>query len=158
MQAHASEPHRQLLMQCEVVNQNGKATERYVPHEVFDLWRHLLVEKHGLTVIPGAPCVWVPDDECRRHDNLFAHARQQTTVVRLSYERFDPHTGITAKRTRFVPGADEEAVRLLLERHFAGNAEETTVHAVSGQAITTLSPRPPRGYLRARRAGASRAA
>ena len=97
-----SNGHRQLLMRCQVTNQHALTSERFVDHAEFDMWRYLVEQKHGLAVTDPSPCVWVPNNECRRHDKLFSHAAFQAAVVKLSCETYVAQTGIIQRTVRFA--------------------------------------------------------
>ena len=151
--AHSS--HRQLLMRCRVTNRHGQASERFIDHSEFPLWRFLMEERHGLKVEELTPCVWVPEEERRRHDRLFAHAAYHEPVQRLVFEKFDAHTGVTETQTRFVPTCDMETVTPVLEGHLAADTAAVVLDIQAGEAISTA---PAKRWLKARPAAAYYAA
>ena len=139
MQINTSSPdsQRQLLMHVIVTNHRGETSERFVDHAEFGLWRYLLTQKHSLVVSANEPCMWVPEHECRQHDNLFAHAAYRAPVTRLAHHCYDERTGITKKRVRFVPGSDVDYVSQLLEAHFASDGAYVVLDIEAGAAIST---------------------
>ena len=132
---------RHLLMHCEVTNRRGETSERFVDHAEFGLWQYLLKQKHHLAVSASEPCIWVPDEQCRQHDKLFAHAAFQMPVCRLTHQSYDERTGVTEKRMRFVPSADLDYVSDLLEQNFAIHREFVVLDIEAGEAISTAPAR-----------------
>lgn len=143
--------HRQLLMRCQVTNSRGDSSERFVDHSEYDLWRFLMEQRHGLAVQAIAPCVWVPDQERRRHDRLFEHAAYHEPVQRLVFEKFDAHTGVTETQTRFVPACDTDTVVPVLEGHLVADTHAVVLDSQAGEAISTA---PAKRWFRARPAAA----
>jgi hypothetical protein len=128
---------RQLLMRCLVTNQQGESGERFVDHTEFPLWQHLLESKHALQISKPTPCVWVPVEECRRHDKLFSHAAYQAPVVKLTYENFDSQTGITEKKVRFALASELELITPVLDEHLGGSNDYVVLETQAGEAIST---------------------
>ena len=127
--------HRQLLMRCQVTNPQRQTGQRFVDHAEYPMWRFLLEQKHGLTVADPAACVWVPRDECRRHDKLFSHAAYQADVLKLTFEKYSARTGITEKQVRFVLAEELDKVSALLKKHLA--ADTLVMDVQAGEAIST---------------------
>ena len=142
---------RQLLMRCQVTNQQGDSGERFVDHAEFPLWQHLLETKHALRVTSPTPCVWVPQDECRRHDKQFSRAAYQAPVVKLTYENFDGRTGISEKKVRFALASVLDVVTPVLDEHLGGNNDYVVLETQAGEAISTA---PAKGWFRGRRVAA----
>jgi hypothetical protein len=129
--------HRQLLVYCHVTNSRGDCSERFVDHGEFGLWRFLMEQRHGLVISDAMPCVWVPQAQCRRHDNLFSHAAFHVPVNRMTFEKFDAVSGVTDTQIRWVALADADEVLPVLERHLVDTAAAVVVERQAGEAIST---------------------
>ena len=135
--------HRQTLVRTEVVNPSGEASQRYIDRQVFTLWKHYVEHRHGLRVKAPLSCVWVPADEVRRQDRLFAAAAHRCSVQKLCFECYDAKSGITEEKTRFVPEEDVDAMVDRLMQHLSRNCDFTTLTMASGEAIATHTTAPP---------------
>lgn len=125
-------PHRQLLMHAQVYNQNGECSERFVDHQIFELWQHLMMQRHGFKVHPAGPLLWLPADELARHPELF-ETHPGIQVTRIACDCYDPDTGITTHKVRFFPTAEQAHLTGLLARHLRQGVSSVQIDA--GQAL-----------------------
>jgi hypothetical protein len=128
--------HRQSLVRAEVRNSVGQLSSRYIDAETFALWQFFVEEKHGYQILTQRPCLWVPDEEQRRHDKVFSHAPLNTEVTKISVECFDQGSQLTEHKVRFVPADELERILERLTRHFSKPGLYATTELQSGAAIS----------------------
>ncbi len=129
--------HRQLLAHCQVRNAAGQISERFVDHSEYSLWRFLLEEKHHLNVLGQQACVWVPEEQHRRNENLFSHTAYRQSVSRVIHQCFDEPNGVTEHRVRYVPTRELDDVAAILEAHFVKQHDYSVLDIEAGAAIST---------------------
>lgn len=95
--------HRQLVVHAKIKNNKGEVSQRFVDHQVFKLWQRLMIHQHDFSVLSAKPCVWIPAEESRRNDQLFAHTQFQQNVSRLTFECYNQELGITKKNCGLGP-------------------------------------------------------
>jgi hypothetical protein len=122
------------IVRCKVFKQNGGDSEesvRYVPLEVFELWRHLMTEKHLFEVREDCTSLWFDIDG----DPHVSYAEANyDKVVRLSVWVYSDEDGMFRKITRYFPLDRYEEIKPrflahydsnLTDRRFPGRIEET---------------------------------
>lgn len=108
-------PHRFLLVRCEVTNQSGESSLRYVEHNQFRLWQYLMVNRHNIRVEKAGMALWLPQGEWEQRAELFDRAGASEVVMRLHLEIFDAQTGLCDVVQRFIPEDDLDLVCAKLE-------------------------------------------
>lgn len=132
------QPHRQLLMYARVRNPLEHVSDRYLDHPSYYLWKYLIEEKHAFEVINSAPCVWLPSIECSHIQPLIAHINARIPVTRYCFEQFNPDTGVTQTKTRFIPDDDAALVTTKLSGHFSASSGFTLAASTPGMALSNF--------------------
>ena len=130
--------HRQLLAHCLVSNDRGETSDRFIDHDQLELWQYLLQHRHALRVSHSRPCVWIPQDQCRRQPQRLHHTAFRCAVSRLEHASYDVDSGITRRRVRFVPTEEVAHVADILQRHFGADADHGNITVTAGMAISTM--------------------
>lgn len=94
---------KEKIVRCKLLKRGGdKGTEsvRYVPLEVFDLWKHLMTEKHRFEVDEDCTSLWF-DIDGDPHIN-YSEANYDK-VVRLSLRVYSEADGMFRQITRYFP-------------------------------------------------------
>ena len=94
-------------------NPEEKGDVRYVPLEIFTLWRFLMERVHNLTVQSPFVSVWVPEDSVDQ--KLSTDTREPVIEVRFKYiER----SGVGRPVTRYFPEDNFDMIYGYFRRHF----------------------------------------
>ena len=131
-----TENHRQLLIHSKVYNQAGHTSERFIDQQIFSLWECLMSHHHGFAVATQQACVWVPQAERQRHQQVFDRVKHSQAVSRLAFECYDQDSGISQTKVRFVPREEQDQLVDLLMSHLGGAQEFTTLTVAEGEALS----------------------
>ncbi|MBV1905903.1 MAG: hypothetical protein KUG75_07490 [Pseudomonadales bacterium] len=114
---HTLDHHRQTLVRCQLNNEQGVQSTRFIDKSQFQLWRYMMIHKHDFTITAATPCLWIPLEEFEKQDKLFNQAGINHAVMQLSMAIYDPKTALCDTLQRFVPREDSDIVKnILLER------------------------------------------
>jgi hypothetical protein len=127
--------HRQLLVQCATINQQGLSSVRYIEQTLYSLWEHLVSSRHGLSITGTSTCLWVPDSDVTTA-SLFGIDGRGTAVTRIQLQTYCPADGITCYQQRFVPHNQLEIVLPLLQAHWAHDRANQHLQLESGDVYT----------------------
>ncbi|NKC01025.1 MAG: hypothetical protein GKR90_21370 [Pseudomonadales bacterium] len=128
--------HRQSLVRTEVRNTKGQISTRYIDAETFELWQFFVSQNYDYQVLTQQPCVWIPDEEQRRHDQVFSHAPLNSEVTKVAIECFDHDTQLTEHKIRFVPTDELDPILERLTKHFSKPQRYATTELQAGGAIS----------------------
>jgi hypothetical protein len=95
-------------------NQDEAGDVRYVPLEIFTLWRFLMERVHNLTVQKPFVSVWVPEDHL--DPKLAADSRNAVIEVRF---RYIERGGVGRPVTRYFPEENFDLIYGYFRRHFS---------------------------------------
>ena len=137
---------KEKIVRC-MVRKNGAGTGpgsvRYIPLEVYDLWKNLMVARHGFAVQEDCTSLWF-DIDGDPHVN-YADTNYHK-VVRLSIWIYSDPDGMFRKVTRYFPleGYDDIKPRFLA--HYAGHFSDERFPArmeeTHGVWLKHMEPRP----------------
>jgi hypothetical protein len=94
----------QKIIRCEVrrAGDAGPATERFVPLEIFGLWEHLMVTKHGFEVLQPRASLWLDMEDSPEAAYSTAEYEPVTEVTTFVYSGRDD---LFTKTCRYFPTA-----------------------------------------------------
>jgi hypothetical protein len=89
---------------------------RYVPADLFDLWRHMMERRHGFAVGEVSAAPWIDQASyARAAGTLPPHAPEAVIEVRFLY----PDPGPVARQVlRYFPKEEYDGIREYLVAHF----------------------------------------
>ena len=108
------DPHRQLLVRCQVNNRAHESSVRFVEHSLYRLWQYMMANKHQLRVQQASVCLWLPEAEWEQQARLFERAGDVEAVQRLAIAIYDDGQGFCNTMQRFVLEDDSQRVQNLL--------------------------------------------
>lgn len=88
---------------------------RYVPFDVFHLWKHLMVERHGFEVTDVCPSLWFDVDD---DPNVTYSELNYEKVVRITLRLYSEEAGMLREVTRYFPLEDYEKIKERFLSHF----------------------------------------
>jgi hypothetical protein len=94
---------KEKIVRCTVSPRGGKtgqSTARYVPLEIFELWRHLMTRRHGFEVNDDCTSLWF-DIDGDPHVNYSDSNYEK--VVRISLWIYSEEDGMFTRVTRYFP-------------------------------------------------------
>jgi hypothetical protein len=89
---------------------------RYIPLEIYQLWKHLMTKKHGFTVRNGFVSLWF-DIDGDPHVS-YADANYEK-VVRLCLWVYSDEAGMFREITRYFPQASYEEIKPHFMAHYS---------------------------------------
>ena len=104
------------LIKCRVQNNQQQSSFRLIERDYFDLWHYLVSNKHGLTLLETALCMWVSNAEFQAKEAIYRRAGAVEAANRLMLMVFD-ETGNFANTVRYVPQADSDQLEQILVSH-----------------------------------------
>ena len=130
--------HSAKLIRCNVTNHSGEQSVRHIYLDEFLLWEHLMVSRHQVTVGDISLCLWVPEGEFSRNENIYQHTANLEMVNRIVVDLYDPENGFSNTITRFVMRDECERVREIILSHIPADRrkdELCEVSVVSGTCV-----------------------
>jgi hypothetical protein len=104
------------LIKCLVQNNNQQSSFRLIERDYFNLWHYLVSNKHGLTLLETALCMWVSNSEFETKEAIYHRAGTVEAANRLMLMVFD-ETGNFANTVRYVPEDDSAQLEKILISH-----------------------------------------
>ena len=127
MQDNGGNGENQKLIHCVTVNEAGESRPRYIELRLFNLWKFLMEQKHGMTVNDPCLCLWVPREEYQRKRNLFDHGGEAAAVDRIELILFDERRRFSSEIIRFVPTKDTQRMLRILRANAESHLNDTQV-------------------------------
>ncbi|MDP8225798.1 MAG: hypothetical protein P9L99_20730 [Candidatus Lernaella stagnicola] len=104
------------MMKCLLSNDESAGdggNVRYIPVDIFDMWRFLMERVHGLQVNDALISMWVPEEEF----DTAEHGEKKDAVVEVQFRYMDiGEVGRTV--TRYFPEDDFDGIFGTFRRHF----------------------------------------
>ena len=114
---------KEKIVRCKVSRtQEGELREsvRFVPLDVFHLWKHLMTETHDFAVCDESVSIWFDIDG---DPNVSYSDANYVKVLRFSLLVYSDKDGMYHKITRYFPADDYEAIKPRLLAHYAAYFE-----------------------------------
>ena len=115
------------LVRCALTGprEPGNRAVRYVPAEIFELWKHLMEHRHGFAVEPEVFSFWFDGATyAARKETFPAHAAEEVVELRFHY----PGTAPAGREVlRYFPAAEYDAIRRYMDAHFEPARREDIV-------------------------------
>lgn len=106
----------QKLVRCEIGRAGDSgASVRFIPLDVFGMWKYLMLHKHQFEVRWAVPSLWVELDEAGGLD-LEEDRVERVTQVRLYV--FNDRDSMLSEVCRYVPTDEIDQVRPVLLKHY----------------------------------------
>jgi hypothetical protein len=107
----------QKIMRCEIrrVGGTGPTTERFVPLEIFGLWEHLMISRHGFEVLKAQASLWLDMEDSPGSAYGEAQFERVTEVTAFVYSERDGM--FTRARRYFATDRCEELKRIFLSHY-----------------------------------------
>jgi hypothetical protein len=122
------------VVRCRVQkNGSGPAVQsiRYVPLDVFDLWKHLMTCRHGFEILEEQVSLWFDIDG---DPNVSYSDADYEKVLRLSMYVYSDRDHMYRKVVRYFPESDYSGIRSTFLSHY----DEPRSHAHFAPRIEEL--------------------
>jgi hypothetical protein len=90
---------------------------RFVPLEIFQLWKHLMTEKHKFSVREETVSIWFDIDG---DPNVSYSEANYEKVIRFSMLVYSDNDGMYRKVTRYFPTDSYAEIKPRLLSHYSG--------------------------------------
>jgi hypothetical protein len=128
------------IVRCRVSRPSGEPGEsiRYVPLDVFDLWRFLMKEKHGFRVETDCVSLWFDIDG---DPHVTYSDRNYDKVVRIKLRVYSTEEEMFREVVRYFPAEDYERIKPHFLSHygsyFASSGFAPAIEETSGVWLKT---------------------
>jgi len=116
----------QKIMRCEIRRAGGKGptTERFVPLEIFGLWEHLMMHRHGFEVLKARASLWLDMEDSP--DSAYGESQFErvTEVTAFVYSERDGM--FTRARRYFASDRCEDLKRIFLNHYVSDDGRLQT--------------------------------
>lgn len=126
------------LIRCNVSNQDGTGSTRYIEFDVFKFWQYMMGHKHGLKVTDLSLCLWVDNADYKQKEDIYVRSGTITSVSQIIVSIFDRKNGFSHTSSRFVPEKDVDKVREILMSHIpedVAKSEDFEINTYAGKSI-----------------------
>lgn len=108
---------KEKIVRCIVYKGGDSASGsvRYVPFDIFHLWKHLMVEKHGFEVTDVCPSLWFDVDG---DPNVNYAEANYEKVIRITLWLYSEEAGMFREIRRYFPSEDYEKIKQKFLSHF----------------------------------------
>jgi hypothetical protein len=127
---------KEKIVRCRISKMNadtGDTSVRYVPLEIFQLWKLLMSEKHGFTIEDDCVSLWF-DIDGDPHVN-YARSNYER-VVKLQLCVYSEEAGMFREIVRYFPNDDYERIKQSFlahyRRYFSGSRFSPRLEEVHG--------------------------
>ena len=122
----------QKLVRCELRRKgSNKGQVRFVPLEIFGLWEHLMVSKHGFEVITPKASLWLDMEDSPEAAYAQSQYEKVTEVTAFVYS--DRDEMFTRARRYFLSSEAAELKQIFLSHYQSPNGRiQTQVHEREG--------------------------
>jgi hypothetical protein len=111
----------QKLVRCEIGRAgNSGGSVRYIPLDIFGMWKYLMLHKHQFEVRGAVPSLWVELDETGG-PAVDEGKVERVTEVRLYV--FSDRESMLREVRRYVPTGEIDGVRPVLLKHYSSGPE-----------------------------------
>jgi hypothetical protein len=112
----------QKLVRCEIGRAgNSGGSVRFIPLDIFGMWKYLMLHKHQFEVRAAVPSLWVELEEAGGMD-LEEGRIERVTEVRLYV--FNDRDSMLSEVCRYVPTDEIDEVRPVLLKHYDSSSKE----------------------------------
>ncbi len=109
---------KEKVVRCRVSKNGGgppAESVRFVPLEVFDLWKHLMVTRHGFEIVEEQVSLWFDIDG---DPHVSYSEADYEKVLRLSMWVYSDRDRMFRKIVRYFPEADYAEIRPAFLSHY----------------------------------------
>ena len=115
------------LVKCVVKNlETQKQQTRFIPLLEFNLWEHLLRNKHKIEVVEKQTIIWVDKEEYERKKNIYSKFFQEE-VMKITLYLFSKEEEMLIPVIRFLSKEDYPELKAILLSHYQGQDTENLV-------------------------------
>jgi hypothetical protein len=110
---------KEKIVRCIVAKNEDQVTHesiRYIPLEIFQLWKHLMTEKHGFAIQDGCVSLWFDIDG---DPNVSYADTNYEKVIRLCLWIYSEEAGMFRQVTRYFPQDSYEKIRPHFMAHYS---------------------------------------
>ena len=125
----------QKLVRCEVGRAGSQERNiRFIPQEIFGMWKYLMEHRHGFEVDSEISSLWI---ELKEAGNLAKDELRVERVTELRLFVVNERDSILSEVCRYIPTAEIDQVRPVLLRHYrqASESKETEQHCREHQGV-----------------------
>jgi hypothetical protein len=107
----------QKIVRCEIRRKDDGtgSTVRYVPLEIYGLWRYLMEEKHRFEVVRDETSLWIDVDES---PEIAYDEPRYEPVTEVSLFLYSDPAGMYSRVSRYFPSADYEKLKSIFLSHY----------------------------------------
>ena len=107
----------QKIIRCEIrpAGSAERATERYVPLEIFGLWEHLMTAKHGFEVVNSRASLWLDMEDSPEAAYSDGQYERVTEVTAFVYSGRDE---MFTRSCRYFPTVDCAQLKAIFLSHY----------------------------------------
>lgn len=113
------------LLRCEVLNDAGEASIRYVELEQYRLWEHMMRTRHGIEVSRLQLGLWLSSSRFQANPEPFLHSGQVEDVACIMISWFNPRHHYTLDIVRYVPTEQCDSVKEILLSHVSDSKRQS---------------------------------
>jgi hypothetical protein len=109
---------KEKIVRCFVSGNGGgdaARSVRYVPLHEYDLWRHLMADRHGFKIEEDCVSLWFDIDG---DPNITYAASNYEQVVRISLWIYSDDAGMFRRVTRYFPSESYEQIKPRFLAHY----------------------------------------
>ena len=114
------------MVKCFVAPTGGTPQVRYVPADIFEMWRFLMERVHQLTVEEPRVSMWVAADGSTAQPE----AHPLDSVIEISF-RYHDMGSVGRRVVRYFPENDFDAIFAAFRKHFP---DDDRMHEISRRA------------------------
>ena len=115
------------LVKCEVKNPiSQKIQVRYIPLSEFELWEHLLKERHKIEVLNKRTMIWVDTKEYENNKGIYSRFFQEG-VTKITLYLASKEDEMFIPVIRFLPKDNYQQLKSILLSHYQGQEIENII-------------------------------
>lgn len=113
------------MVRCTVSRGGSAASRRYVPLDVFDLWQHLMVRRHGFHVLERQASIWMGLEGAPDLSRSSSHLER---VDEICLHVFSEKDRMFRRVCRYFQVSERDRLTRILLRHYAAHVYEDVRH------------------------------
>ena len=121
------------IVRCQLRRQGSQEAGqvRYVPLEIFGLWEHLMMSKHGFEVVDARASLWLDMDDSPEAAYTQSQYDRVTEVTAFVYSQRDD---MFTRARRYFRSDEADSLKRIFLSHYMGEESriQTQVHERTG--------------------------